>query len=651
MGASWSRVGFASTTFEVLSTALTPRYRPCGDGGSVITRRDFLNGMAIAMGSGLVGSPRVGAAEPHRAGAMLGQGDGPMGLGHALRDGARFDPSALPVEAEHDLVVVGAGLSGLAAAWAFHKHNPRARVLLLESHEEPGGHALRVELPVSGGVLTTYGGSESMQSPQSYNREVLEVLQELGVQLPRFETAFHRTLYPSLSMSRGIFFDREHFGVDRLVSGDPTPMVADDIPAGQTHARSVAAFVADLPLAAAEQAMVAALYEEPRDVLAGIAPKSAQRKRERALEKMSYRSFLTRQWGLSERAADAFQNRSHDYYAIGIDLLPAAAAREMGLPGFQGLGLAPLDVKELEDPYIHHFPDGNASLARALLGALIPGSVSAGGMEEIATARLLGDRLDRDDQAVRLRTNAMVLFAKNAKGAVSVGYVRDGTLHHVRARRLVYAGFASAAPFLLPELSARPAQLAAFQQSVRAPLVYVKVAVRNWRPWVERGVHEVFSPTGFFARTKLDYPVSLGAARFPSSPDAPMALHLVHIPTPSHTGVDQREAWRRGRQALLAMTFDDFEGQVRDHLTRLFGAAGFEAPRDLLGIAVCRWAHGYAYEHNPLFDAAPAERSLALLKRPLGRIAFAGSDVGWAAYADAAIEHGLRAILPTSQSP
>lgn len=623
----------------------------------MITRRDFLNGMAIAVGCGVFGARGARAAAPSGAGPMLGQQEGPMGIGHALRDGARFDPSALPVESEEELVVVGAGLSGLSAAWAFHKRNPRARVLLLESHDQPGGHALRVELPVPGGLLTTYGGSESLQAPQSYGREVRALLGELDVDVAAFETAFHRSLYPSLALSRGVYFDREHFGVDRLVTGDPTRMVADDIPAGQTHARPVAAFVADFPLTPEEQAQVAAVYEEPRDVLAGVAPRAARRAREQALEQMSYRTFLTRHWGLSERAADAFQNRPHDYYAIGSDLLPAAAAREMGLPGFEGLGLAPLDAEELDTPYIHHFPDGNASLSRALLGALIPGSVSGRGMAELATARVLdeqldakADRGDRGDPPVRLRTAATVVSARNVKGGVSVGYLRHGALHHVRARRLVYAGFASSAPFLLPELAARPAQLAAFQQSVRAPLVYVKVAVRNWRPWVERGVHEVFSPSGFFARTKLDYPVSLGSVRFSSSPDAPMALHLVHIPTPSHSGVDQREAWRRGRQALLSMSFGDFEARVREHLTRLFGAAGFDAERDLLGIAVCRWAHGYAYEHNTLFDTVPAERSLALLRRPLGRIAFAGSDVGWAAYADAAIEHGLRAILPTSQS-
>ena len=80
-------------------------------------------------------------------------------------------------------------------------------------------------------LLVSYGGSESIQSPgELWSESALGLLRDLGIDLRRFDTAFHRTLYPDLGLSRGLLFTREAFGVDKLVTGDPTPMIADDIP-------------------------------------------------------------------------------------------------------------------------------------------------------------------------------------------------------------------------------------------------------------------------------------------------------------------------------------------------------------------------------------------------------------------------------------
>ncbi len=112
--------------------------------------------------------------------------------------------------------------------------------------------------------------------------------------IARFETAFDRTLYPSLGLSRGVFFTREAFGEDRLVTGDPMRMVADDIPPDRMNARTPEAFIADFPLPAELRAQLVELYTSDRDLLPGM---SAEEKSV-LLDKTSYRDWLTRYWKL-----------------------------------------------------------------------------------------------------------------------------------------------------------------------------------------------------------------------------------------------------------------------------------------------------------------------------------------------------------------
>ena len=243
----------------------------------------------------------------------------------------------------------------------------------------------------------------------------------------------------------------------------------------------------------------------------------------------------------------------------------------------------------------------------------------------------------------RLRLNSTVVALANAPGGrVAMGYVRDGALRRVQASRVIFAAYNMMLPYVAPELKAP--QREALAAGVKAPLVYVKVAVRNWEPWVKAGVHEVTNPMGFYSRIKLDYPVSLGAYRFARTPQEPIGLHLVHVPTPGLTGADQRTAWRAGRAALLATPYEQFEQHVLDELTRILGASGFEARRDVAAISVYRWGHGYAYGFNTLYDKEQDQQLLAIARQPFGRIAIANSDAAGSAYAHSAIDAAYRAV-------
>jgi spermidine dehydrogenase len=587
-----------------------------------------------------------GTAYPPAATGLRGSHPGSFEVAHALRDGERFDMAGVSDTDEVDLVVVGAGISGLAAAWFYRRSHPDATILLLDNHDDFGGHAKRNEVTVDGRFLLGYGGSEALQSPDAlYGPEAKGLLAALGVDHHRFEDYFDTDLYPSLGLSRGQFFTKEAFGEDKLVTGDPMRMVADDIPIGRMHERSPEDFIADFPLPNGSRRALVELYTSDRDAMPGL---DADAKHE-ALLRISYREYIQRYWGLDDLAADTFQGRSLDFYAIGIDGVTAFDAMETGYPGFAGMRLAsdPRAFAEMEEPYIYHFPDGNASIARLIVRSLIPSVAPGSTMEDIVTARFDYGRLDRPGEPVRLRLRSTAVLVANDGDDVRVAYVRDGELATLRARHAILAGYHMMIARIMPELPRD--QRRALRGNIKPPLSYTKAAVHNWRPWVAAGVHEITNPMGFFSRLKLDYPVSIGDYRFPSSPDEPMVLHLVHVPTVPNQDLTRREQNRQARQLLYDTTFEDFEFHVRDELGRMLGPAGFDADTDIAAITVNRWGHGYSYAGDPLHAAdEDARRPYELARTRCGNVAIASADAGWMPLASEAIAQAHRAVVDLS---
>lgn len=613
-----------------------------------ITRRDFVNGVAMTIGAGLTPASLRAAAlagpyPPARTG-MRGNHPGAFDDAHAVGWKQKSHTTrGQPVDEEYDLVVVGAGLSGLAAAHRYRAKHPAARILILDNHDDFGGHAKRNEFRHRGRLLVSYGGSESLQSPKALFSETMHgLMRTLRVDLERFTSAFDRHLYPSMGLSRGVFFDAANFGRDVLVPGDPTPQVADDILPHERNAKPLAEFIAGFPLSEKARRELVLLHTEPRDFLAG----NTREQKEALLASTSYYDFLVKHARVSPEAARYFQGRSLDFYALGTDSVSAAALYELGYPGFAGLGLEPPSAEaqaELAEPYIYHFPDGNASLARLLVRALMPHAVPGKSMEDIVLARVDYEALDRAGTPVRLRLSSTAVVVENTAGPVSVGYVRAGALHHVRARNVVLACFNMMAGHLVPELG--DAQRVALRACVKTPLVYSKVLVKNWHAFVKLGVHEIYSPTAFHSRVKLDYPVHLGGYRSPTKPSEPMVLHLVHVPYFPHSRMTAREQAHAGRAKLLGMPFSDFEREIRAQLDVMLSPGGFDARRDIAAITVNRWAHGYAYAHNSLYDRATDEDEIpARARQKVGRVTIANSDAAWDAYAHTAVDQAARAV-------
>ena len=614
-----------------------------------ITRRDFLNGVAITVAAGMTPLQLLQAAPdgryyPPALTGLRGSHVGSFEVAHQMGwEKKVFDTEKLPITEDYDLVVVGGGLSGLSAAWFYREKHPKAKILILENHDDFGGHAKRNEFQAGGRTIIGYGGSEALQSPNHlYSKEVNGLLKKLGVDIKRFETAFDRQFYPNLGLSRGVFFDKENFGEDKLVTGDPTPMVADDIAPDQLHARSISDFINDFPLPAEDRQALIDLHMAPKDYLPG---KTAEEKADH-LAATSYRNFLLKDVGLSEGAVKYFQSRTNDFMALSIDAVAAADAYSVGFPGFAGMNLAPISEEaaaEMEEPYIYHFPDGNASVARLLVRSLIPGVAPGHTMDDIVLATFDYARLDQPKAAVRLRLNSTAVSVRNVDGGVHIGYSRGGQLAQVRGKRCILACYNMMIPYLLKDLPAPQAH--ALSQNVKYPLVYTKVVIRNWQSFQKLGVHEIYAATQPYSRIKLDYPVSMGDYDHPRDPTQPIGLHMVYVPTSPNSGMNARDQARAGRGKLYGQTFEQLEAQLRDQLQRMLGPGGFKHETDILAITVNRWSHGYASFSNSLFDDADESEALMnLARKPVGHVSIANSDAAWSAYAHAAIDEAFRAV-------
>ncbi|PMV26001.1 MULTISPECIES: NAD(P)-binding protein [unclassified Pseudomonas] len=614
-----------------------------------ITRRDFLNGVAVTLAAGMTPLQILQAAPdgryyPPALTGLRGSHAGSFEVAHQMGwEKKVFDTDKLPVTEDYDLVVVGGGLSGLSAAWFYREKHPKVKILILENHDDFGGHAKRNEFQAGGRMIIGYGGSEAFQSPNHlYSKEVNGLLKKLGVNIKRFETAFDRRFYPGVGLSRGVFFDKENFGEDKLVTGDPTPMVADDIAPDQLNARAIRDFINDFPLPAADRQALIELHTAPKDYLPG---KTAKEKAD-YLAATSYRDFLLKNVGLSEGAVKYFQSRTNDFMALSIDAVASADAYSVGFPGFAGMNLAPISEEaaaEMEEPYIYHFPDGNASVARLLVRSLIPGVAPGHNMDDIVLAAFDYARLDQPKAAVRLRLNSTAVSVRNVGDGVHIGYSRGGQLAQVRGKRCILACYNMMIPYLLKDLPAPQAH--ALSQNVKYPLVYTKVVIRNWQSFQKLGVHEIYAATQPYSRIKLDYPVSMGGYDHPRDPTQPIGLHMVYVPTSPNSGMNARDQARAGRGKLYGQTFEQLEAQLRDQLQRMLGPGGFNHETDILAITVNRWSHGYASFSNSLFDQADeTEAWMQLAKKPVGHVSIANSDAAWSAYAHAAIDEAYRAV-------
>ena len=604
-----------------------------------ISRRDFLNGTQLTVGAALT-APLIqacGAGEtphpyalpenyyPPQKTGLRGSHDGSWEAMHARTAGQNW-PTSEPEEV-YDLVVVGAGISGLAAARFFLNEKQNAKILILDNHDDFGGHAKRNEFDINGDTRITYGGTEAIDTPSAYAPESIALLREIGIETDRFYDYYKDGIYDQYNLSKSIMFDGGTFGEDKLVTG--------------YGKKSWEEFAAESPLSEKARADFVRVQTDEVDYLPGL---TFDEKYE-LLRRTGYESFLRDYCKVDEEIINIYKRWGTSFWCVGIDEVPTTLIQNYdgGMPGVAHT--LPRTGHRNDEPYIFHFPDGNASIARLLVRTLIPNAVPGSTMEDVVTTRLDYQQLDRRDQAVNIRLSSTVVSVSNdtASDAVDVVYVHNDKDHTIRAAHCVLACYNSAIPYICAETP--ESQREALSYGVKSPLVYTKVLVPNWKPFADIGTDFIYYTDGFYKQAEFAYPVSMGDYQCSQTPDDPMVLHMCHTPwVPDIQGPDQ---WREGRRQMLATPYEEYERHVREQLDQALSGAGFDASRDIQAITVNRWSHGYAYDPTLIWEPDWADESAKPWvqgRKSIGRVHIANSDAGASATTNAAIAQAHRAV-------
>jgi len=621
-----------------------------------IPRRDFLQGALLAAATTLTGvlsaKPAPAAVEfpgaqdhpgyyPPQLTGLRGSHVGSFEAAHAARDG-KIPADARDTGQTYDLIVVGGGISGLSAAYFYRSRKSRpSRVLILDNHDDFGGHAKRNEFELDGRLQLLNGGTLAIDSPRPYSPVAAGLIRDLGID--DVEAMSRRIedhgFYRSLGLGGAVFLDRETFGADFLGVG------LGSVPVAKLFEKS--------PLSAQARADIERVEEGTTDYFPELT--SAQKKP--TLSKMSYRDFLVQVVKVDPQAAAYYQTRTNGFWGVGFDAINALDCWALGFPGFKGLRLEPGSIPHMGYSAAGiadtggskrlHFPDGNASIARLLVRKLLPEAVPGHSADDIVTSRVLYDRLDIPGSDVRLRLSSTAVRVQNVgsnsnPSGVAVTYVRDGAAYTVRGKQCVLACWNMMIPYLCPDLPDK--QKAALHSLVKAPLVYTSVALRNWEAFAKLKVAHISAPGSYHTSIALNAHVNVGEYRSSASAKEPVLVHMTRVPW--HLGLPEHEQNKVGRAELLGTPFATFERNIRDQLSRMLGAGGFDPSADIEAITVNRWPHGYAPEYNPLWDPdlPPDEQPNIVGRARFGNITIANSDSGRAAYTDSAIDQADRAV-------
>lgn len=632
-----------------------------------ITRRDFLNGVAVTAGASILPSPLLAALQddlnpesspgyyPPALTGLRGSHVGAFEVAHSVRDGDFWEKAGSPSDTgeSFDLIIVGGGISGLSAAHFFRKANPNARILILENHDDFGGHAKRNEFTVGDRKLLGYGGTFSIESPAPYSAVAKGLITELGIDVPSFSKHIDKNLYASAGLVPSVFFDKETFGSDVLTI-NPLPSGGSENEGDKEESKRKAwqKFLETAPLSPAAKHDLQTLREGV-DYYPGL---TSDEKKAR-LARISYARYLTEVAHLDPQIVKLYQTAPHPLFGVGIDAISAQDAWGLDFLGFKGLKLDPAPGKGMNrdaipnaeaEKYFYHFPDGNATIARLLVRTLIPEAVPGSSLDDVITAKANYARLDTSSSPVRIRLNSTVVRVKHVGDPptakqVEITYSRLGKLYTVRAPQTVLACWNMVIPYICAELPEKQKQ--ALSSAAKVPLLYTNVALRNWTAFQKVGAVAVYAPGCYHTYFRLDLPVSLGDYHCTTSPEQPIVIHMMK--TPCKPGLPARDQHRVGRIELFTTEFETIERKIREQLARVLGPGGFDPARDIAAITVNRWPHGYAYEYNSLFDKfwlEGGEVPCEVARQPFGRITIANADAGAYAYTDGAIDQAWRAV-------
>ena len=590
---------------------------------SDITRRDFINGTLVAVGSSMLAKGASSQAAmasldpsyyPPTSSGLRGSHPGSNNVMHSIAFGGNPDWGAInDTKEEYDLVVVGGGISGLSAAYFYQKdHGKDKKVLILDNHDDFGGHAKRNEHDIDGDLRIGYGGTQSFDG--STGSDVDQLLDDIGVDIGLFDTAYDFDFFSDNGLSAVTYFDAATFGVDKIVNhpycNHPNYMIG--IP---MFGLSNADAAAQAPLDANGQA-------ELLNVLNGTGAGSNK----------PYYDYLQNDLGVTDPLIMLMaRNSTLDWGHGGAETMSKNGAEDAG-----GMGFTPVPAP----PWIYHrhFPDGNSSLARGMVKHMIPHVGPGTNAEELIKSKFNYAELDNSSNTVRVRLNSTAVHVEHdgspgSATEVFVRYVNDGKEYQVKGKGVVMACYNNAIPHIVPNLPA--AQETELSKSMRSALIYTSVGLRNWRAIKDIGMGFAMCFGSLHQSVMMDFPVSMGGYEFTKTPDDPCVIQMISLPFGTE-GAPLSTQVQEARWEMLSRDFSFYEDSIRTQLTGMFPAHLFDFDTDVTSISVNRWAHGYA--------SSIGGGNTTTARQPFGRITIANSDSQPSANSFAAMRQARRAV-------
>jgi spermidine dehydrogenase len=577
---------------------------------------------------------------------MRGSHEGSFEVAHALAWRGEKPAYYEALDEHHDLVVVGAGMSGLAAAFFYRKKmGSDARILVLDNHDDFGGHAKRNEFHQDGRMMLSLGGAQNLESPSGYSQVAGGLVIDLGID-DDFVAAMDINTPENMALAGKLDADN---GV-ALPGPDGHVTLGGNWNAVMYGGENYEETVRGLPIPKSEQDIQIDFFGGKRDFLDGL---SLSEKWD-YVNSVSYNRFLLDRVGLDVESLpimNAIILHLSGFSGWNLTVLEAIGNGASGIKAMGWLGKAAAKVggvflESLLD--VRMFPDGNASVARLLVQKLIPGvAPDMKGPEDVAVARFNYNALDREDQATRMRLNSTVVGVREVDGEhVEVDYVQQGNPLRITADHCVLACYNGLIPHLCPEMP--DSQKEGLRYGVKTPFVYANVLLENGRAYSELGATLFQCPYDPFQWVSTAPSMTVGGYEPPRGPDDPMVVFMMHSPMTLTTSEDGsgRDQLRLGRFKIYSTPFASYEQQIREQLQSLLGKHGFNHERDIRAITVNRIPHGYSYPYlaldDPEWEEGQAPHEIG--RAQFGRISIANTDSEAIALMDAAFDAALRAV-------
>jgi spermidine dehydrogenase len=627
-----------------------------------ITRKDFLNAALVGAGGVLLSAvapalARAAGRDGAQAGADNWTGFGGVGdyarsngntkavldAAHKVRDRVYATLPANTIETGelYDVIVIGGGIAGLAAAYTIVKSPNGARTcLVLENHPIFGGGAKQNEFLVNGirlvgpqasnqfGVPSATGTSITSESWRDFGLPRSFAYQDVdasagGLRIP-LDNYAHMDGVNETQVDVGYFFDSQGLKTLGSTTNVPGPLWLRNIWQND---------LADAPFAPEVKADLLRWRKT-----SGEGTEQFRRR----LDTMTYAQYLERELKLRPEVTAFIAPVVGLINGAGPDAVSAFAASQIGMPGVAR-------VRTGTGPLPQSFPGGNSAFARHFVKYLAPAGISGEpGLEGVHNGRIDAAALDRQGHPTRIRLGATVVRIEHAQSAaagdhVSVAYERGGKVYRARARSVVMAAGGAMARAVLADM---PADIHdAYATFQHAPALVVNVALTNWRFLEKLGAPCArWFDDDFGFSCNIRRPMAIGTAPPPMRSSDPAVLTFyMGLYAPGKTMAEQLAA---GRKRLLDTSYADFERLIRRHMTKMFAAGGFDARRDIAGIILNRWGHARLVQPPGFYfglDGKPAAREI--VAKGYGRVAIGHSELGGHQSATGAMGQGQRAAL------